>query len=476
MNFDTKRPTLVDYCVDVYSKSLTYPATFKLVETRRCYYFQLGSDPLDYIYIFQNEEDKARGIPRHWHYIGFGLTDIYGFGNSLERYPPTSGIDRLSGFGYELTFRLKSDSHETSIQDAPMWPCEVMQKIARYNFNSKLVFKEGDNLSWHKPLAEEDSRIQDFLMTIDPQLTKIQTPYGKVKFIQLVGVCRDELEAAKASSVNEILDILRENSETGGTYLVTDMRRGHTIFEFDPSNRKRVLDRINGSGSDMVCISAKHKYSSSEPKWFRQEIDSTFSSVKIVDEYEDNNSPPTNQNPYGIERGTFSSTFHDVDSSHCIQQDNQSRNPSRMSYESESGLMLENLELAKVRFYDNLYLLLTYESASMLPVILRRRLKLKQTFTYQSWEGDLTTTLVPEGSQIKSLVRKERPFVRQGVLLQIFISNELLDEMIETLKIDFEDKSGSFDQSAKKSDLKLPKNYSWKEFGLHLTVVDKIRD
>lgn len=37
-----------------------------------------GPDPLDFISMYSNEGDKERDIAEHWHYISFGLTDLYG--------------------------------------------------------------------------------------------------------------------------------------------------------------------------------------------------------------------------------------------------------------------------------------------------------------------------------------------------------------------------------------------------------------
>ena len=44
-----------------------------------------------------------------------------------------SGSDGPSGFGFELTFRLKREVGETA---PPTWPAELMQGLARYVFQS----------------------------------------------------------------------------------------------------------------------------------------------------------------------------------------------------------------------------------------------------------------------------------------------------------------------------------------------------
>ena len=44
-----------------------------------------------------------------------------------------TGDDGPSGFGFELTFRLKRGPSESS---PPTWPAELMQNLARYVFHS----------------------------------------------------------------------------------------------------------------------------------------------------------------------------------------------------------------------------------------------------------------------------------------------------------------------------------------------------
>ncbi|MEQ2159493.1 hypothetical protein GOODEAATRI_023491, partial [Goodea atripinnis] len=45
-----------------------------------------------------------------------------------------TGADGPSGFGFELTFRLKREEGETA---PPTWPAELMQGLARYVFQSE---------------------------------------------------------------------------------------------------------------------------------------------------------------------------------------------------------------------------------------------------------------------------------------------------------------------------------------------------
>lgn len=54
-------------------------------------------------------------------------------------YVRFTGSDGPSGFGFELTFRLKREVGETA---PPTWPAELMQGLARYVFQSGKVQSE----------------------------------------------------------------------------------------------------------------------------------------------------------------------------------------------------------------------------------------------------------------------------------------------------------------------------------------------
>ncbi len=47
------------------------------------------------------------------------------------------------------------------------------------------TFCTGDHISWHSPLDNSESRIQHMLLTEDPQMQPVQTPFGLVSFLQV---------------------------------------------------------------------------------------------------------------------------------------------------------------------------------------------------------------------------------------------------------------------------------------------------
>lgn len=478
---------------------LNSPAPFRfLPPDRKSFILDGGSQPLDLILVYRNEEDLTRQIPQHWHYIGFGLSDIHGYGMScrwdrfmrldpeyaarteplFEIYPNPNPIDPdrpidlqkpiHSGYGIELTMRVAFQSPE---EEPPKWPASLMQALASFVFQSKNVYKDGDHTAWVCPLDGENSLIQHLLMTLDPQLGETNTRYGKVKYIQLVGVCDEELQAAREWRTHGILDMLRERSDFGGPYLVTDMSRYASIFILNPELRERVEKGIREQGSGMILLSCKHKYSGKAPDWLKEkqphQQDQEFSS------YHRENDENTVNQVSGVERGSLLTMTRD-DSCRQDQQDNmlpQSRPPSRMSCGSESALHLENVELAPDRIYPSMYLLLPIEAFRILPIVLKGVLAHKRHFTYQSFRGDLATTFVPErcensGKEVQSLVHPECRYRKQGVWLQIFVSDDMREQILEKISEDIQ----------KGSELQLPKSYEWPDYNFHITVVNDIED
>ena len=128
---------------------------------------QGGPDPLDYISAYSHPGNPDKNVPPHWHFIryyllllyfhfkifkslrntcvesniilklnlylhSYGLTDLHGDGrvHVIKNYPL---VHDKSGYGFELTFRLKKESHEIS---PPLWPARLMQSLAKYVFQS----------------------------------------------------------------------------------------------------------------------------------------------------------------------------------------------------------------------------------------------------------------------------------------------------------------------------------------------------
>jgi hypothetical protein len=155
-------------------------------------YFLGGNDPLAGISVYEREEP----VP-HWHFITYGFTELY----EKEWENPD-----YSGYGFELTFRLKKDKLET---EPPAWALNFLQNLARYVFSSGNYFAAGHYLNANGPIAiGTDSLIRAIAFVEDPELPELETPNGKVEFLQVVGITVDEEEAIKCWNSSGFLKLI----------------------------------------------------------------------------------------------------------------------------------------------------------------------------------------------------------------------------------------------------------------------------
>ena len=320
-----------------------------------------GNEPLDYISLYNNPGDPKEGIPPHWHYVSFGLSDLYGDCRVHRRLPN----QELSGFGFELTFRLKK---ENAAENPPVWPANILQSLAKYVFHTGNIICAGDHVSENKPLDDSNSKIQHMLMTIDPKLNTVLTPLGKVTFIQIVGVTDDELKASQQWNVNGMIELMKKMAEAGGDLLVTDMRRQHSIFELNKTIKQTVEQGINQEGSNLSCVSAKCSF---KPRIMPDDLSSdedNTSSIETDEEDEDydeqeitsSEEETKNEESYKLignqsESKQLDSDIHKLEddlSKITIDRDDKSKQPDRKEETSASILSPnpnESCEINKTR-------------------------------------------------------------------------------------------------------------------------------
>ncbi|CAH1175604.1 unnamed protein product [Phaedon cochleariae] len=379
-------------------------------------YWLGGPDPLDYISMYANPGIPEENIPPHWHYISFGLSDLHGDG----RVHDISGPESVSGFGFELTFRLKREPTETA---PPTWPATLMQSLAKYVFQSGNTLCAGDHVSWHCALDNSESRIQHMLMTTDLQLKAAQTPYGTVDFIQIVGICAEELKAVQQWNGAGILNIISRIPSAGGPWHLTDMRRGESIFELDLNAQEQVETGFEMEGSNLSGVSARCSWAEQDP--------SKLDIMQLHEKSDDHD-----------DLGMKSSMQHG-------------------SFASRS--ILESAELMHVKHLEGVHLIFNLEAGSLLPLAIRGRVRHGRHFTFKSVLGDTAVTLVAR-SVTGTLVDQERPFVAQGAWLQVLVADDLAQDMAVT-----------FQALANPEALALPKTFSWPEKRLAITIVaDKV--
>ena len=129
-----------------------------------------GNDPLDGISIYDGGD--------YWHFVSFGQTELY---------EKESDTKEISGYGYELTFKLKKDYYEDEEAEIRNI-CGILQMIARLTFTKGEIF-----------------RPFEFIYTT---VETIKTPNGTVEFLELIGMTDAELKTL--STVESVMEIYKK--------------------------------------------------------------------------------------------------------------------------------------------------------------------------------------------------------------------------------------------------------------------------
>lgn len=166
-----------------------------------------GNDPLDGISILDGGE--------YYHFVTFGLSELY----EKETKDP-----EYSGFGFELTIKLKKDG--LGDEDA-QFRCMagILQAVARISYTQGDIFQPDEYIYTGQDKGmdyEQKSKITGFI-TKEDEMGTIDTVHGKVQFVQLIGATDAELRTLvdKKMTVSELAQKI-------GTDL-TDYKRESTI-------------------------------------------------------------------------------------------------------------------------------------------------------------------------------------------------------------------------------------------------------
>jgi len=196
-----------------------------------------GDDPLDGISVYWSENPRP-----HWHYVTYGFSELYG---------KQSEDPQESGFGFELTFRLAADAGQDGGGTPPAWPLNLLQNVARYVFGSGNVFEAGHHLDANGPIAlEADTQLRHLAFVADPQLPAIDTPNGRLDFLQMVGLTDDEMAAVRRWSTLGVLDALAPAMPSW----VTALARGSLLADPALAARVEAGSRREGSSTGMLFV------------------------------------------------------------------------------------------------------------------------------------------------------------------------------------------------------------------------------
>ena len=172
-----------------------------------------GLAPLDGISAY---ECRDGGIT-HLHFCTYGYSSLY--------YDEESVGGECSRFGFEMTFRLAAPLPPP---DEPNWVVSMLNNLAHYVFESGRWFGEYHWIPANGPIRiDYPTDIVGLAFALDPALAPIDTPHGRVEFVQGFGVTASELERIKnkAASCKQVIDAHRRVNPL----LVTDLHRQDTL-------------------------------------------------------------------------------------------------------------------------------------------------------------------------------------------------------------------------------------------------------
>uniref|UniRef100_A0A0A1XJA4 Suppressor of fused homolog n=1 Tax=Zeugodacus cucurbitae TaxID=28588 RepID=A0A0A1XJA4_ZEUCU len=394
---------LIDYCQSVYPDQ---PNPLQVTTVLK--YWLGGQDPLDYISMYDNKGDPENGIPPHWHYISFGLSDLHGDGRVHTR----EINDDRSGMGFELTFRLIKESGEDTSgksKQPPTWPANLLQAIARYCFQTGNMLYFGDNIPWRKSLnGSATSCIKNILITQDAQLNNIHTAFGTVEFCQIVGVTDEELEQASRWNGRGVLNYLQQDLQTGGKWWITNMNRSLSVFELFPELLLDLQDDLEKQGSDLAGVNADFTFRElREQQCIKKEITSDSLNEQCVSD--ENNSVDKPQ-----------VKCEDLSFPQSMSMSSSSLHKScPLSYQpySADSISLDGIEITLAPY-----------AAKYLILAIKDRIRHGRHFTFKAQH--LALTLVAE-TVTGAIVDKSSPYGVIGYWIQVLIPNDLIPRMLE---------------------------------------------
>ncbi len=123
-----------------------------------------GNDPLDGISIYDGGE--------YYHFVTFGLSELYEKENENKEY---------SGYGFELTIKLKKDGLEDE-EAGIRGMCGILQAIAKLTFNEGEIFQPDEYIYTGQTTGMDPngkSLITGFITQLD-KLGEIETPNGPI--------------------------------------------------------------------------------------------------------------------------------------------------------------------------------------------------------------------------------------------------------------------------------------------------------
>lgn len=173
-----------------------------------------GTEPLEKISIHKEED--------YFHFITYGLTELH---------DKESKDQTKSGFGVELTFKLKKREYKDQAEEQKelLNIALLLQKFAKYIIQENSIVKPYEDTYLVEGIHSRKnvgidiagtSNIVAFITVPDKDLQSLETPYGRVDFIALIGITKKELQALRNGKITE-----KELYEKIGTDVISYTRK-----------------------------------------------------------------------------------------------------------------------------------------------------------------------------------------------------------------------------------------------------------
>lgn len=138
-----------------------------------------GTDPLKGISVYESRDA--------YHFVTYGMSELYEKVTDDETY---------SGFGMEFTLRLKKKRY-ADLEGELRCIAGILQDIARISFKEGELFGPYEYIYTGQEIGfdvDGKSMLTGFITVPDTLAHTLNTPNGKVEFIELVGVTDAELK------------------------------------------------------------------------------------------------------------------------------------------------------------------------------------------------------------------------------------------------------------------------------------------
>jgi Suppressor of fused protein (SUFU) len=144
------------------------------------------------------------GLADHWFFVTYGLSELF---------TKVTSDPSVSGFGEELTFRLKRRDEA----EPPSWVPRLLVRLGELVYERRTPFLPGVRMALVREAG--GAAPPALCWAADPEIAPVTTPFGSVQFVTTVGLSSELLAAMRAASTDEVLSAIRQRNPllvTGG--------------------------------------------------------------------------------------------------------------------------------------------------------------------------------------------------------------------------------------------------------------------